>query len=369
MQKRGLTMDSNNVEMAKPSVASKKVQESAEVVALKTVPDCTGSYVPEPDPTYEKYGNYSKVLKIIESRKFYPVWITGMAGNGKTQMVEQACAWAGLPKNWAELSNKREVLKQHKGREFIRVNFTMETDEDDLIGSLRLIEKNGTTITEFHEGPVITALRRGAILLLDEIDVGHTNKIMCLQSVLEGRGVLIKTTGEFVKPTPGFQIFATSNTKGRGCADGRFVGTNIMNGAFLDRFAATIHQTYPPFQIEEKIIKKSFMKFHWADRKSENEITSQEMMDAGIISEKLCRWAEHVRIQYDNSAFDEVISTRTLINIIQGYSIFGNPKDAIKLACERFDADIAKGLMSFFEKLNPEIILMDDEEGSKPAKK
>lgn len=296
------------------------------------------SYVPDVDKRYYTYGNFNKVKDIIDSKKFYPIWITGLAGNGKTQMVEQACAATD--------------------REFIRVNFTMETDENDLIGHQTLDYKvNADNSKEeigsvFHEGPVVEALRRGAVLLLDEIDVGHTNKIMCLQPVLEGKGVLIKSTGEFVKPAPGFQIFATSNTKGKGSEDGKFIGTNIMNGAFLDRFSGTIEQTYPPKKIEENILKRYFINYHWADRASETDVTKDELNQAAVLCAKLCEWASSIRDAYDNGAVDEVITTRSLINIIQGYSIFGNPMQAIELSCSRFDEATKESFIDFYKKLN-----------------
>jgi MoxR-like ATPase len=292
------------------------------------------NFVPAVDENYFRWGNFDNILKIIESKRFYPLWITGLSGNGKTQMIEQACAVAG--------------------REYIRVNFTNETDESDLIGSLRLdyLDKSESKNvgTVFHEGPVVTALRRGAILLLDEVDAGHTNKILVLQSVLEGKGVLIKSTGEFVKPAPGFQVFATSNTKGRGSETGAFIGTNIMNGAFLDRFGGMMFQSYPPQEVEEKILKRYFTTYHWAEK--QDEIMDKELIQASQFIIRLCAWADLIRKSYDNHACEEVITTRTLINIVQGFAIFGNETLAIELACERFDTHVKDTFLSVYGKLD-----------------
>ena len=329
---------------------------TSEKTAVETTDhvDETFKYVPDIDPRYYVYGNFEKILSIIESGKFYPIWITGLSGNGKTQMIEQACARAGLPKQYYDnsLSNKEktQILTDHigKGRELIRVNFTMETDENDLLGGFRLV--NGDT--EFHEGPVIEALRRGAVLLLDEVDVGHTNRIMCLQSVLEGKGVLLKATGEFVKPKAGFQVFATSNTRGRGSEDGKFIGTNIMNGAFLDRFAGMFFQDYPPAEIEDFILKRYFISYHWSEKNKDDDIDADELKKAAVFIAKLCKWAAHIRESHKVGSVEEVITTRALINIIQGYSIFNDAEMAIELACERFDPAVKQGFLDIYQKYN-----------------
>ena len=185
--------------------------------------------VPENDDTFVKFGSFTDVKKILQSKLFYPAFITGLSGNGKTFSVEQACA----------------QLK----RELIRVNITIETDEDDLIGGFRLV--NGETV--WHNGPVVEALERGAVLLLDEIDLA-SNKILCLQSILEGNGVFLKKIGRVVKPARGFNVIATANTKGKGSDDGRFIGTNVLNEAFLERFPVTFEQDYPSPAIESKIL-------------------------------------------------------------------------------------------------------------------
>lgn len=330
------------------------------------------NYVPDVDVLYYTYGNFKTVKKIIESRKFYPIWVSGLSGNGKTQMIEQACARADMP-NYTNTKTSTALEKSKaysgKGREFIRVNFTMETDENDLIGSMRLDYKENADGTKeeigttFHEGPVTEALRRGAILLLDEVDIGHTNRIMCLQSVMEGKGVLIKATGEYVKAAPGFQIFATSNTKGKASEDGRFIGTNIMNAAFLDRFAGTIVQDYPTIKIESELLKQYFIQFHWSHLKEE-DISKEEINAALEFISQLCVWADQIRKTFVKGGVSEIITTRTLINVIQGYSILGKQKEAISMACERFDSATKDSFVSMYEKLAP-----NNPQNNKPAER
>ena len=198
---------------------------------LLLVPPVEQDLIPLKDDTYVPFGNFADVKKIIKSGLFYPTFITGLSGNGKTFSVEQACA--------------------QLGRELIRVNITIETDEDDLIGGFRLVD--GATV--WHNGPVIEALERGAVLLLDEVDLA-SNKILCLQSILEGKGVFLKKTGRYVQPADGFNVIATANTKGKGSDDGRFIGTNVLNEAFLERFALTFEQEYPTPSVETKILEK-----------------------------------------------------------------------------------------------------------------
>lgn len=295
------------------------------------------SFVPTKNPAYVPFGHYNTVKKIIKSKKFYPVWITGLAGNGKTEMIRQVCA--------------------DLGREFIRVNFTSETDEGDLLGSFRLVDGN----TVYHEGPVSKALREGMILLLDEIDLGHTNRVLCLQSIMEGKGVLIKATGEYIQPAEGFNIFATSNTKGRGSDDGKFIGTSIMNGAFMDRFAAMIPQAYPPKDVEESILKHYFIDYCWGD-KDMSSITREEQEKAALFIAKLTKLAHDTRKAYEADATEEVLSTRTLINIIQGYAILDDGYKAIEMACERF-SDADKGaFMDMFRKMNDDNFLFSSKE-------
>lgn len=295
------------------------------------------SFVPKIDNCYLKFGNYHRIEKIIESKRFYPIWITGLSGNGKTQMVEQACA--------------------NTGREFIRVNFTIETDENDLIGGWRI--QNGETV--FHEGPIVQALRKGAVLLLDEVDAGHTNRLLTLQPILEGKGVLIKATGEWVEPSEGFQVFATSNTKGRGSEDGKFIGTNIMNGAFLDRFCGMIEQDYPNIEHEEMILKRAFVEFHWKGKRDLSTLTAKDMAPATEFITKLCKWSSNIRNAYTDGAVDEVITTRSLVNIIKGYSIMDNPKEAIAMACSRYDSNTRDAFLEYYSLIN------GDEEQYQPS--
>lgn len=304
----------------------------------------TFCYVPEKDENHIPWGNFEKIERVISSGKFYPMWVTGPSGNGKSTTIEQVCA--------------------KLNREFVRVNFTNETSEDDLIGGHKLVasidEKgNRCTVSEFHDGPIVHALRAGAVLLLDEVDAGHTNRILCLQSVLEGRGVLIKSTGEWVKPRKGFNVLATSNTQGRGSDDGRYVGTNVQNGAFLDRFSAMLHQTYPNLETEEKILIKYFSGFiegneNWMKKyNSMSEVKKQEhvLAENKWIS-KLCSWAAHIRKSFDDGVGEEVITTRSLINIIQAYAIYDDKVYAVKVACDRFNAATSQGFQELYQKLS-----------------
>ena len=265
------------------------------------------SYVPEKDSNYVPFGNAPSLKKIINSGQFYPVFITGLSGNGKTLGVEQACA--------------------NLNRELIRVNITIETDEDDLIGGFRLV--NGDTV--FHNGPVVEALERGAVLLLDEIDLA-SNKILCLQSVLEGKGVFLKKTGRYVKPAPGFTVVATANTKGKGSDDGRFVGTNVLNEAFLERFPITFEQDYPSPVIEQKILKNVGCELTFA--------------------ENLVKWAGVIRKTFFDGGVDEVITTRRLVHIAQAYSIFGDRLVAITNCVNRFDDDTKQSFLDLYTKVD-----------------
>ena len=265
------------------------------------------SYVPDKDSNYVPFGNAPSLKKIINSRQFYPVFITGLSGNGKTLGVEQACA--------------------NLNRELIRVNVTIETDEDDLIGGFRLV--NGDTV--FHNGPVVEALERGAVLLLDEIDLA-SNKILCLQSVLEGKGVFLKKTGRYVKPAAGFTVVATANTKGKGSDDGRFVGTNVLNEAFLERFPITFEQDYPSPVIEQKILKNVGCELTFA--------------------ENLVKWAGVIRKTFFDGGVDEVITTRRLVHIAQAYSIFGDRLVAITNCVNRFDDDTKQSFLDLYTKVD-----------------
>ena len=268
------------------------------------------------DPTFVPWGSFSDVKKVIQSEMFYPIYISGLSGNGKTFMVEQACA----------------KLK----KEFIRVQINPETDEDDLIGGFRLV--NGETV--FSKGPVLKAMENGAILLLDEIDRA-TNKIMCLQGILEGKPVLVKKTGEVVEPAPGFNIIATANTKGKGSEDGRFTAASIIDEAFLERFTISIDQQYPSAAIEKKIVTKHFEKFGVNINNDIEEFTS-----------KLIDWADIIRKTFYDDGVDEVISTRRLCHIVQTYSIFNDRMKAINLCIARFDEDTKEAFLDLYTKVD-----------------
>ena len=271
--------------------------------------------VPDKDPNYVPFGNYSDVKKIIQSKMFYPTFITGLSGNGKTFSVEQACA--------------------QLGRELIRVNITIETDEDDLIGGFRLV--NGATV--WHDGPVIQALNRGAILLLDEVDLA-SNKILCLQSILEGKGVFLKKVGRFVKPANGFNIFATANTKGKGSDDGRFIGTNVLNEAFLERFALTFEQDYPTPKTEQKILEKVAINYGVLDKD---------------FCENLANWADIIRKTFNDGGIDEVISTRRLVHIIRAFAIWQDRMKAIKVCVNRFDDETKQSFLELYDKIDADV--------------
>ena len=269
-------------------------------------------FIPEADPTFVAWGNFADVSKIIKSGIFYPTYVTGLSGNGKTFMIEQACAKAG--------------------REYVRVQISPETDEDDLIGGFRLL--NGETI--FQKGPVIKAMEAGAILLIDEIDRG-TNKIMALQGVLEGKPVLIKKTGQIIKPANGFNVIATANTKGKGSDDGRFSAATIIDEAFLERFTITIEQAYPTSSIEKKIVMKHMEKFNCEDVE---------------FADLLVAWADTIRKTYEDDGIDEVISTRRLCPIVQTFSIFNKRDKAVELCVNRFDGDTKEAFLDLYTKVD-----------------
>jgi hypothetical protein len=269
-------------------------------------------FIPDADPTYVPWGHFKDVESIIRSGIFYPTYVAGLSGNGKTFMVEQACA--------------------RLGREYVRVQITPETDEDDLIGGFRLV--NGETV--FNKGPVVKAMERGAILLIDEIDRG-SNKIMSLQGVMEGKPVLIKKTGEMIKPAPGFNVFATANTKGKGSEDGRFVAATIIDEAFLERFTITMEQPYPTLATERKILMKHMEKFNKVDKD---------------FADNLVTWSETIRKTYEDDGVDEIISTRRLCHIVQSFSIFGDKMKAIELCISRFDADTKEAFLDLYTKVD-----------------
>ena len=269
----------------------------------------------KPDDTFIAWGPYHDIVKIVKSGMFYPTYISGLSGNGKTFMVEQACA----------------KLK----KEFIRVQINPETDEDDLIGGFRLI--NGETV--FSKGPVLKAMENGAILLLDEIDRA-TNKIMCLQGILEGKPVLVKKTGEIVHPAPGFNVIATANTKGKGSDDGRFTAASIIDEAFLERFTITMEQPYPSTNIEKKIVLKHMDKFGKTDE---------------AFAETLTTWSETIRKTFLDGGIDDLISTRRLCHIVQTFSIFNDRLKSIELCVNRFDEDTKTAFLDLYEKVDASV--------------
>ena len=297
----------------------KKIEVDEEsVVAYHNPPE---NLIPEKDPLYVPFGNFNDVYTIIKSGKYYSVFITGLSGNGKTFMVEQACAKAK--------------------REYFRVNITVETDEDDLLGHYALIDGN----TVWQDGPVVKAMERGAILLLDEIDLA-SSKIMCLQPVLEGKGVYLKKVNRFVSPSVGFNVLATANTKGKGSEDGRFIGTNILNEAFLERFPITVEQEYPSMSVERKILDKVF--------------ASLDITEYGDFAEKLVTWADIIRKTFYEGGIDEIIATRRLVHIVNAYGIFGDRKKAIEMCIARFDEDTKTSFLDLYSKCDSEVVVTEE---------
>ena len=297
-----------NLEVTQERV--EEIERSFQNVAV--LPEHHQNLIPDKDDTFVKFGSFADVKKILQSRLFYPTFITGLSGNGKTFSVEQACA----------------QLK----RELIRVNVTIETDEDDLIGGFRLV--NGETA--WHNGPVIEALERGAVLLLDEIDLA-SNKILCLQSILEGKGVFLKKIGRFIKPAPGFNVIATANTKGKGSEDGRFIGTNVLNEAFLERFCVTFEQPYPAPATEQRILEGIALDLGIEDRD---------------FCKRLCDWSDVIRKTFYDGGIEEIISTRRLVHIIRAYSIFGDKAKAIQVCINRFDDETKTAFLELYDKID-----------------
>ena len=286
--------------------------------APSVVPPIEQNLIPDKDDTFVKFGSFADVKKILQSRLFYPTFITGLSGNGKTFSVEQACA----------------QLK----RELIRVNITIETDEDDLIGGFRLV--NGETA--WHNGPVIEALERGAVLLLDEVDLA-SNKILCLQSILEGKGVFLKKIGRFVKPAPGFNVIATANTKGKGSEDGRFIGTNVLNEAFLERFCVTFEQPYPAAATEIRILQ--------------GIAASLGLTEIDDFCKRLADWGDVIRKTFYDGGIEEIISTRRLVHIVRAYSIFGDKAKAIQVCINRFDDETKTAFLELYDKIDADFVM------------
>ena len=296
--------------LKKPAVeAAAKVLMAPSAIGVMDQQD---SYVPEKFDGYVSWGNFNTVKDVVKSGIFYPMFITGLSGNGKTLMVKEVCA----------------KLK----REYVRANITVETDEDDLIGGFRLL--NGETV--WHDGPVVTAMKRGAVLLLDEIDLA-SNKIMALQPVLEGSSIYLKKIGKWVHPAEGFTIIATANTKGQGSDDGRFIGTNVLNEAFLERFPVTIEQSYPTVSMEKKILN--------------NELGKHGLED-GKFSENLVKWADVIRKTFYEGGCDEIVSTRRLVHIVGAFSIFKDKVKAIELTVNRFDLETKESFIDLYGKID-----------------
>jgi MoxR-like ATPase len=271
------------------------------------------SLIPKKDPNFVPFGNYTDLENIIKSGIFYPSYISGPTGNGKSTMVEQICA-------------------KHK-RPLIRVNLNMMTDEEQLIGSKTL--ENGNV--EIVEGPVLIAMRTGTTMLLDEIDAGSANTLLCLQPILEGKPYYFKLKNEMIIPAPGFNIIATANTKGKGSDDGRYIGTNVLNEAFLERFAVTFEQEYPNSKVEVKIIKNLMESYGCVD---------EEFADT------LVKWAESIRRTFDDGGVDETITTRRMTHIVRAFAIFKNRSKAVELCCNRFDSATKLAFIDLYEKVS-----------------
>ena len=325
MNKTSYQTVSNKLEKFKVSrgkwnlTVQEKLENTYEAPAA--MPAVEQNLIPLKDDTFVKFGNFGDIKKIIQSNLFYPTFITGLSGNGKTFSVEQACA----------------QLK----RELIRVNITIETDEDDLIGGFRLV--NGNTV--WHNGPVIEALERGAVLLLDEIDLA-SNKILCLQSILEGKGVFLKKIGKHVTPKPGFNVIATANTKGKGSDDGRFIGTNVLNEAFLERFPVTFEQSYPTPSTEQRILEGV-------------------ALDLGVEDREFCKrlvdWSDVIRKTFYDGGIEEIISTRRLVHIIRAYSIFKDKAKAIQVCINRFDDDTKQSFLELYDKIDSDFVIPSED--------
>ena len=279
------------------------------------VSEIPANLVPDKDNHFVPFGNFNDLKKVINSKIFYPIFITGLSGNGKTFGVEQACAQAK--------------------RDLIRVTITIETDEEDLIRGFRLVD--GSTV--WHNGPVIEALERGSVLLLDEIDLA-SNKILCLQSILEGKGVFLKKVGRYVQPAPGFTVVATANTKGKGSEDGRFIGTNVLNEAFLERFPVTFEQEYPSVKTEFKILKGLAATLNIKDDE---------------FCQRLVDWGDIIRKTFYDGGIEEIISTRRLVHIIRAYAIFKNKAKAIEVCVNRFDDETKQAFMELYDKVDADV--------------
>ena len=315
-----LPVDGNDISpVIKQEVQKSKVEkaESVDTVnkAALIISSLTGDIVPTKDDVFVPWGHFKDIKSIVSSKQFYPIFVTGLSGNGKTMNVQQACA-----------QTKREC---------IRVNITIETDEDDLLGGYRL--QDGQTV--WQNGPVIEAMERGALLLLDEIDLA-SNKIMCLQPILEGNGVFLKKINKFVKPANGFNVIATANTKGQGSEDGKFIGTNILNEAFLERFPITVEQSYPTNKIENKILSNVM-----SDKGMTKKVDEKFATD-------LVNWADIIRKTFYEGGVDEIISTRRLVHIVEAFAIFKDKMKSIEMCTNRFDLDTKTSFLDLYTKID-----------------
>ena len=316
-------IEENVTESCDPVLTSAETSDTITAMNSSTynlvMPSNDVSLVPAKNDTFVPWGHFDDINTILASKQFAPVYITGLSGNGKTTMIEQICA--------------------SSGRELIRVNITAETDEDDLIGGFRLI--NGET--KFVFGGVVQAMQRGAILLLDEIDLG-TERMMCLQPVLEGKGVYIKKIGQFVKPASGFNVVATANTKGKGESD-RFVGTRCLNEAYLDRFSYWFEQDYADKTVEERIIIRKMKAFGKEDKE---------------FAQYLVKWAETIRLGFKEGGLDDIITTRRLEEVCKAFAIFNDKQKAIKLTLTRFDPATQEAFFNLYTKIDPTILPMPE---------
>ena len=314
---------------AMPAKAPQPVAEivtkpTAKIVTQAKMEVTVDNLVPRLDPTFVPFGFYRDLIKVLKAEAFYPTFISGLSGNGKTTMVEQACA----------------KLK----RECLRVNISVETDEDDLIGGNTLVDGN----VVYREGPVLTAMKRGAILILDEIDRG-SNKMMCLQAILEGKPYFNKKTGETIFPAKGFNVIATANTKGRGSDDGKFISAQILDDAFLERFAITVEQEYPSAKIEKQIVMNKMEKVAAVDEE---------------FADNLVTWAEIIRKTFYDGGIDDLISTRRLEHIVNAYAMFKSRNKAVELCVNRFDADTKSAFLDLYSKVDAKVDLAPTEDAN-----
>ena len=303
------------IDGSKPMVAGNTALKPKPVESFTVDYTDVTSLIPSKDSNFVPFGNYNDLENIIKAKIFYPAYISGPTGNGKSTMIEQICA-------------------KHK-RPLIRVNLNMMTDEEQLIGTKTLEDGN----VEIVEGPVLIAMRTGCTLLLDEIDAGSANTLLCLQPILEGKPYYFKLKNEMIVPAEGFNIFATANTKGKGSDDGRYIGTNVLNEAFLERFAVTFEQDYPNAKIEQKIIENLMDSFGCPDKE---------------FAETLVKWADAIRRTFADGGVDETITTRRMIHIVRAYAIFKKREKAVELCCNRFDTATKTAFIDLYEKVaNP----------------